>query len=255
MSEKLIKLNDKITMHDKLAIDDLRSGRFGDTLINMFVEDEDGIVLKKYKNLIVLRGRTFALEKLYNSEIDDSLYGGTYKKNLNRKICLFKVGQGGADIAATPFNPVLPVFSDEDLTTPVPFVIVDPDKMAVQEKADNPSIFASALTGELATKYFNPVQTDVNGTTVSSYYLKTFEAEPEWFIDKVNNEVYKKIILKLDVFDVRERYINELGLYIAEYDSVNKVYKDVEMISRLTFDTESMSSLTKTIKFEYYTYA
>jgi hypothetical protein len=214
------------------------------------MKDEDGNIILEKDNLIVLRGRTFALEQLFNDPIVPE---SNYRMNLNRKICLFMMGSGGADVQASPFNPYTPKFSNEALGNREPFIILDPNKLSDPEKANNPS-YVEAMNPELSDMYFDGVP-DADDPSVVRYYAKKFETEPTWEIDKLNDEVYKKILLRVSPMDLRYKFINELCLCFAEYDAVTNTYKDIELFSRITFDTESLNNLTKQIIVEYYVYA
>ncbi|ALN97997.1 hypothetical protein Bp8pS_318 [Bacillus phage vB_BpuM-BpSp] len=243
--EKVINFEDAMNIAEEIDQKQSRKGLRG--RVNVY-DDLGNLILQK-DNLIVMRGRTFALEKLFNSPIDAEESG--YKVNMNRTISLFKIGSGGADLASTPFQPFTPVYSDEDLSQPVPFVVQDPKKNEDPEKENNPSI-VEALSEEQSKKYYIP-NVKEDGTT--EFYGKVFESQPQWVFNKETNEVYKKITLKVNIDEARGFYINELGLVIAEYDEENNTFDDSELFSRITFDSESLTSLTKTLLFEYLIFA
>ncbi|WCS68388.1 hypothetical protein Goe21_02790 [Bacillus phage vB_BsuM-Goe21] len=244
MTEKL-KFNDGINIGDKTSQPSSGMGLKG----KVKVMDEFGNTILEKDNLIVLRGRTYALERLFGKPIDAEASG--YRVNLNRSICLFKVGSGGADIESAPFQPFAPLYSDEDLAKPVPFVVQDPAKHETPEKENNPSIIEE-LSEEQRKRYYLP---EVRSDGTTEYYGKVFEVEPQWVFSKENNEVYQKIMLKINADETRGYLINELGLVFAEYDEANNTYKDTELFSRVTFDSESLTSLTKTVLIEYLIYA
>jgi hypothetical protein len=248
--EKLLTFQDAIIMADKIGQPASRTGLKGRVRIHEIMDDFGNTVLKQEKdNLIVMRGRTYALEQLFNDPIDPTTSG--YKVNMNRTICLFKVGSGGADVNSAPFQPFTPLYSDEDLAIPVPFVTEDANKYADQDKTNNPSII-EVMNAEQEKKYYNPI-IRANGTT--EYYSKVFEVKPQWVFNKATNEVYKKIMLKVNANEARGYMVNELGLLIGEYDTTNNVYNDTELFSRVTFDTESLTSLTKSLLIEYLIFA
>jgi hypothetical protein len=249
-NEVPLNFEDALQMADKINQPASRTGLRGKIKIHEVIDDFGNTVLRREKdNLIVMRGRTYALEQLFNDPIDASISG--YKVNMNRTICLFKVGSGGADVESSPFQPFTPLYSDEDLALSVPFVIEDPNKYDTPEKQNNPSIIELMSSAQKA-KYALPVSRS-NGST--EYYGKVFEVKPQWVFNKETNEVYKKIMLKIDANEVRGYLLNELGLVMAEYDEVNKVYRDSELFSRVTFDSESLTSLTKTLLIEYLVFA
>lgn len=244
-NEKYLKFEDALTLADKIGQPTLRTGIRG----KIRIKDEFGNIVLEKDNLVVLRGRTYALETLFKDPIDPTVSG--YKVNMNRSIVLFKIGSGGADIKSTPFQPFTPLYSDEDLAIPVPFVVEDPKKYETPEKENNPSIIES-MNDKQKHKYYLPSIRN-NGTT--EYYGKVFEVKPQWVFNKETNEVYKKIMLKVDSNEARGYLVNELGLVFAEYDAKNNLYKDAELFSRVTFDSESLTSLTKGMIVEYLVFA
>jgi len=248
--EVAITFKESLRLADKIEQPYSRMGFRGRVRIHEIVDEFGNTVLKQEKdNLIVLRGRTFALEKLFDDPIDPTASG--YKVNLNRTICLFGIGACGADVESAPFQPFTPIYSDESLAIPVSFVTEDSTKYADQDKSNNPSIIES-MSSEQKHIYYNPIIRD-NGST--EYFSKIFEVNPQWIFNKTTNEVYKKIMLKLASNEARGYMINELGLQIAQYDSINNVYSDTELFSRVTFDTESLTSLTKALLIEYQVFA
>jgi hypothetical protein len=246
MEEKILSFTDAINMAETTERSTSYVGLKGRVRLRDGVTGE--LILEK-DNLIVLRGRTYALEQLFNDPIDPTASG--YKVNMNRTIGLFKIGSGGADVQSSPFQPFTPLYKDEDMAIPVPFVIQDPDKYATAEKENNPSIIENLSTAQKKKYYLPTVKS--NGTT--EYFGKVFEVAPQWVFNKTTNEVYKKIMLKIDANEARGYMVNELGLVIAQYDATNNVWKDAELFSRVTFDTESLTSLTKSLLVEYLIFA
>jgi len=214
-----------------------------------FINPDTGETIFEKENLIVLRGRTFALEKLFGVPIT----GSPYIQNLNRSVALFKIGKGGTP-EGDPFNPIVPEYFHTSLSDEVPFITVDPNKLTSGdiEKASNPSI-VTELSIDQQHKYYMPV-VDTLDPEVTHYYGKNFE-DAEWVFDEVNNEVYRELSLFISAIDARGKYINELGLFIAEYDEVNNEYLNLELFSKLTFDTEPLSNNTKSILIQYRIYA
>jgi hypothetical protein len=248
--EKILSFEDAIIMADKVGQPSSRMGLKGRVRIHEIVDDFGNTVLKQEKdNLIVLRGRTFALEKLFNDPIDPTISG--YQVNMDRTICLFGIGAGGADIESAPFQPFTPLYSDENLAIPVPFVIEDSTKYSDQDKTNNPS-FIETMTAEQRATYFSPI---IRSNGATEYFSKVFEVKPQWVFNKTTNEVYKKIMLKLDKNEARGYMVNELGLQIAWMNPKNSLYEDIELFSRVTFDTESLTSLTKSLLIEYLIFA
>jgi len=215
----------------------------------IFRDGVTGKVLLEKDNEIVLRGRTFALEMLFRAPIT----GSPYIQNLDRKVCLFQIGTGGAP-ENDVFQPFVPQYTDMGVSNAVPFLSVDPNKLTSgdPEKASNPSI-VTELSPEQALKYYLPV-VDPLDPQVTHYLGKVFGGA-EWVFDMGNNEVYRKLSLFISSIDARNRFINELSLMIAYYDDVANEYTQVEGFSRLCFDTESLSNLSKSILIDYLIYA
>lgn len=181
-------------------------------------------------NIIVQRGRTFSLEKLFGDVVPAQY---NYTQNIDRTINLFRVGSGGAP-AADPFNPTPPAATDEDLSIKAPFRIVDPN---------DPSTF---LTASEEGIYFQPeVQPD--GRTF--YFSKAFDAVPTWIVNKAENRIYRSIQLTIDPKDVRGFGINELGLCISDSN-----HENIELFSRFTTETIPFFGNTGMV-FEYLVYA
>jgi hypothetical protein len=213
----------------------------------VIMRDENGKVLLEKDNEIVLRGRTFALEKLFGAVIT----GSTYIQNLERSIALFKIGAAGAP-NGDPFNPFVPEFSDMDVAEQVPFITVDPNKFSDPEKASNKSI-VTELSDVQELKYYIAT-VDPLDPAVTHYYGKTFE-NSQWHINQAGNEVYRELTLLISDTDCRGAKINELCLMLAYYDTPGNTFSQIEAFSRICFDTESFSNLSKTCTISYLIYA
>lgn len=207
-----------------------------------------GKVLLVKKNLVVLRGRTFALENLFDMDLDET-FPPDYAINRARKICLFKVGRGGT-LPDDPFNPIVVQPLERDLADPAPFRTLVPG-------------LGDAFVGEEGDRYFgeNIIVGGPDGD-VMEYYFKRINVStsfnPEWEYDQQTNTVAVKMVLKLDDNDTEGMLINELGMFAAEMGvetGTGKVtFKDPEMVSRITFDTEAMKG-NKEILIDYYIFA
>ena len=188
--------------------------------------DTGRVLINRRKNIITHRGRTFALEKLYEDANDLSTYS---IKNFNRTINLFSVGDGGCPLG-DPFSPIIPSALDLRLANKVPFQ----NKAAGDNSVD-------------VAKY--PVTPLIESGRDLYYYKKFNILDPEWFIDRPTNTVYKKLDLLVDVTDCRNESVNELGLFFS-----TSTFTQPEMYSRVTFPTESITG-SKRILIEYYTFA
>lgn len=270
--EDFLKYNDKALFRGKVIIKDLETGK---------VKEDD--------NLIVLRTRLFALQQLFKPEDQAEVEADAgYITNNNRKVCLFKIGMGGADIQSTALQPFVPKFSDEDLAKPIPFVITSPDKYIDPELEANPSIFTpdkKEFTKKMRETY-HCEESNIDDTV--QYFAKTFDDNSFKIVfNKDSNTLYAHMTLSIDAIDSRGYSMNELGLLLAEeryfpinpdtlerlpegrsisYDEFKvldeslkegyiKGYIDAELVSRITFDTISLRSLAKKLLIEYRIYA
>jgi len=245
---KNLKFSEKSLLTDKFDISNITPTSFLRGRVVM--RDEKGNIFLEKDNMIVLRGRTFALEHLFKDPISAS---SGYTQDLDRKICLFKIGDGGADVETAPFDPFVPSYQNLDLSNPVPFITVDPNKNADPIKQANPSIVTELAPGDELIYYDKVV--DGGDPAVFHYYGKVFDTAPEWTFNEAGNEVYKKVTLRINTKDARNQYVNELGLFFASLDTGGNVYENIEIFSRICFDTESLTNLTKQIVIEYFIYA
>lgn len=271
---KVIHKEDRITLEDKLKKQGLRG--------HVKVKDKaTGKLLVEKDNIITLRTRLFVLKNLFGEDlVNDESQG--YINNPRRKICLFKIGQGGADIESSPFQPFIPKFSDEDLAKPVPFVSVSPDKNLDPDLEANPSIRESLTEDEEKIYHLPYHRPDMS----VSYYAKKFDSSSlKIAFNKDSNELYAHLTLSINPNEARGYYINEFGLVLAEevyfkldskgntidnerisleaYAKLNEEqkkqykygYADCELCSRVTMDTISLSSLSAGLEIEYLVYA
>jgi len=211
-----------------------------------------GQVLFRKKNLIVLRGRTFALEALFADGIET--FGGPgYVSDITRKLCSFYIGSGGAP-GGDPFNPYVPSPTDLALGTAIPFRLHD----TAQSGSGNPLLFIPNIDignyGGAASVVGQPTQT--------KYFLKHFDVrDPVWVWSSGSNEVYKKVQLSINAFDARtgvSNIVSELALVMGRINGLDvnqgQIFTNPEIFSRITFATEFMSA-DKSLAIEYRVYA
>jgi hypothetical protein len=226
----------------KLADGILSKDRFGISIGGRVVikDEQTGEVLCSKDNLIVLRGRTFLLEKLFNVGINDTdLNTQVYRNNLNRRVCLFQIGQGGTP-NGVPFVPIDVANLEMGLTSPVPFRVIDNTSIATK----NATTFSPSELG----KYYGK---KVVGTS-EEYYYKEFETQGQcatdadeynlngkWSLKKDEDDpiIYRLLTLRISDRDLRFAptasmieenktntsylanyvpYVNELALFFAE---------------------------------------
>ena len=224
---------------------------------HVIVKDADtGEILVDKDNLVLMRTRVWLFEQLFKIDAPASL---NYTKDNSRSIALFSIGSGGADINANPFAPFVPKFSDIELGQRIPFVTVDPDKANNAESQANPSI-VSSLTSAQRNIYYMPVSNS-DGTT--PYYAKRFKgataANPfgssgKWVIDNYSGKVAFSLSMNIDKSEARGNVINEIGLWMATYNSSANTFTNPFLATRICFDTDSLSSLNKNIEIEYLMY-
>lgn len=270
-----------INLDDKLDINDLkdalsqRNSQFLRGEAEFY--NEHGDLLFKRSNLIVLPGKVFALEKLFNvkckTDIPDlkeqlnipastPITANEDKGPLQKKaVCLFGVGMGGS---SNQFGDVIkPNFSDTNLYNMVPFRYVP---------------LANDLTPTEKKKYFFRVETQDD---MVAYFLKKFDKTPSIEIKRLGTDidadisikdeefdVYVEMELKIDVEDIRE-YFNAIGEgHLARYNEICLVYgvqpdvpgqdyvdyEQLELFSKLTFNNEALDSVSKELRIIYRVY-
>jgi hypothetical protein len=241
---KLIIKDDTLEslLHDEFVTHHDRSTLKGIVVI----KDPEGKVLFRKKNLVVLRGRVFALEKVFNFPIDPELASfqevPNYKENLNRQICLFGIGTGGAS-GNTVFEPITTDAHNEELYDPAPFRTFSTGGIdGLSEYEISNSIYTREVLDE-----------DLN---LTHYYLKRINTNngfvPEWNFDYVTNMSSIKNTLEIESHDFVDRVINEFGLYIAELDT--GVFSDIELFSHVTIPSQPLQMLNNFI-IEYYLFS
>jgi len=217
------------------------------------------VCFQKRANLIVLRGRTFALEKLFNDTINTfGVTGGIvpYTSDLDRQVIAFGVGKGGAP-ASDPFAPyaVPPTGANGvALAQPVPFRFHD----TTQGATGDPLSYIQP--GDIIN--YGGVQASVASPTQFNYYMKHFDSlDPVWMFDEVANTVYKQITMSITANDCRtatSNWISELCLYFSKASGVDPqggvAFTNPEMFSRITFPTEFLSA-NKALEVVYNVYA
>jgi len=213
------------------------------------VDDVSGEVVLEKDNLVVLRGRTFALEKMFNKE--NEIEGYNKAGLASKRICLWKAGCGGC-VTGQHFN-VLPVNPDcTSLDGEIPFI-------AVKSGTPRPE------------GYYGEVSRD----GYDYYFAKTFE-DMTWHTGTNENghmdEVALKITLKITDSDFktsmgydengnvtfsRDTFINEIALCIAnpvKTDTIDRM-DHIELATRLNFESEPYFSNLKSATIYYYIYA
>ena len=258
--ETVIQLEDVARLVDEGANANITAEELRGGIVDMYAEGENGALIpifQKRKNIIVLRGRTFGLEKLFGVTIGtagvDS--GIPYKSDLNRTILAFGVGNNGAP-ASAPFSPHAPVpngVNGQQLSNQIPFRYHDDASL----NSGNPALF---IPREEIGVYGGATPI-TNSTTKFNYYYKRFQNDGEWYFNATENTVYRKLTLRLSPDDCRTaaaNYVNELSLFIGRArgnDARGGIqYENMELFSRVTFPTEFLS-LGKALTWEYRVYA
>lgn len=234
-----IQLKDRVDINDNFKM----KGHviFRDPLTNEITYEKD--------NLITLRSRAFILELLFGAVASAD---NGYVNNKNRTVCLFKIGEGGADIYASPFQAIAPKYNAEDLFKPLPFVIEDPNKNLDPKKRANPS-FVEKLNDEQKQKYYLPKEYPDGSLR---YFGKRFEPDSQRLkVNKATGEVYMHLTLKIEPDEARGFIYNELGLVLAQYNEDSNTYTDAELFSMLTIDSDALKSLKRGVIIEYLVYA
>ena len=224
------------------------------------MRDSDGrVVFERRHNLIVLRGRTFALELLFGSAIGtNGVTGGVlpYISDLARTVLAFGVGRGGAP-SSDPFSPYAPPPTGANgvaLASPVPFRLHD---TATAGDGDPTTFIPTAEIGN-----YGGGQAVAGQPTQTMYFMKSFDSAPAWFFDEVNNTVYQQLALTVTQDDCRttsSNQLSELCLYFARrnpaLDPNGAVsFVNAEMLSRITYPTEFLAA-SKSLQITYKIYA
>lgn len=218
----------------------------------VIIDDLSGEVVLDKNNLVLLRGRTFALEKMFG--ITNELgYGYNTANFIDKKICLFKVGNGGC-VEGQPFNiDNTQIYPDaRTLTNAIPFRLQIP--------------------GENKPEGYYDLQPLNDGTGNEGYFAKTFE-KIEWVKSDITaDEVGLKLTLKINeddfktikdtdengiVYYKRATYLNEIGLCIANpvKNDTTDVMKNIELCTKLAFESEPYYNQLKSSTILYYIYA
>lgn len=199
------------------------------------VFDKHGNKILTRNNLVVLRGRAFILEKLFEDDgvknEYDVVYDSSEKRPKSRRPCLFTIGTGGAQSTGASSvvspSPFLPSYTDLGMTAPVPFI---------------------KGAGQGGNTYFDPKG--------DSYYAKVFDSVT-WGYNEASNEVFKKITLSINANEARGYTINELGLLIGKptySDSNITSVENLDLMTRVTFTGIPLTG-SDTFTINYYLYA
>jgi hypothetical protein len=319
---RILKCSDSLnaTMRDEADICQNKYPSIGGLVL---VKNRRGDVLLRKNNLVVFRGRLFALEKIFgqpfntpfsfmpnrnagnergsNPETISSLTNGVNIGNdlrnlLNRKVCLFSIGEGGVATNAW-FSPS----------------VVPPTSTALTQRI---AFCDTASSDYLVNTNFYHAEELAEGAESSKCYYKRLNTKdagdnflPHWVFDTTTNTLAMMTTLHINESylsnpsDGQIKRINELALYMANesenYTQLtpnvsgigdytvgttipNDVYilddgvytavygeftegvtyfkkgpstfTDIEMFSRITFDTESLYA-NKELIIEYYIFA
>lgn len=281
---KVLELKENSNMIDEASIAQyMKNNKLG-TLKRGHVKmyTDNGECILEQDNLIVLRGRTFTLEKIFDCPSQDFIDPSYKTDNLaNRKVGLFMVGDDGCQ-EGSPFVIKPDILSNtKSLGNPIPFRLKEEEGFAGEEQY---ALIQEYQEGMSATEEIEVEDVDAEGNTVvrkelleikpKAYYAKKFkilkwgksELDKEKGID-IEDEVYIKLELKIesedfrtikdydangDLITKRATSISELGLCITD-----DKYSDesIELFSKINFPSEPMSNSSKTLTIHYYIYA
>ena len=254
--KKHLQAEEAFNLSDSPASSHSQVGIHGKVTIK---DDQDNIILEK-ENLVTQATRVWLFEQLFKTNAS-SLMPSKYKYHHDdsRQICLLSVGSGGSDLNANAFTPYVPVFSDVDLGQKVPFIIVDQDKYNDNTAKANPSI-VDKLTAEQTKLYYLPKQ-NPDGTI---YYYgkrpdgytdsKPYGTSRGFNIDTITGDVSFTITFSINRNECRGNVINEIGLWLGKYNAGANRYDNLNLATRLCFDPESLTSLTKELTIDYTLY-
>lgn len=250
-----------IDLHEKcLSFKDVMDINKKGTLLRgrvVIVDDASGEVVLDKDNLIVMRTRVFALEKMFN-KVNTLNAGYNVTNNNTKEICLFKAGKGGT-IEGQPFN-VIPVIPTDGRTLgqEIPFRL--------------------HIEGQPAPEGYYDLRDLGDGTGIKGYFAKTFESVewgrniPEGTYSEGMDEVFVKLTLKIteddfktiemvdengDLTYTRSTFLNEIGLCIANpvKNDISDRMDNIELASRICFESEPYFNNTKSSTIYYYVYS
>lgn len=288
MSNSSLILDDKIKTFDEKSIERKKKG-FKTQII---CKDQFGNVLFEKTNTTLAAGSSFVLQKLFNIPEDSSdritlnsilsinTTGGPTVPldgpDKLKTVCLFAVGIGGASLT---FGDIIPPASREnDLFEMIPIRYVDAANDLTGE--DLSTYFMRKVISNKVCYYCKAFETDpilvqknADGTDFipSADDNITPTASGDSYITKTAVETYVECSLKISSDDIREWFqagdginmsrVNEIALYYgiqATKGAVSpagyKDYYDVQAFSKLTFDSEPLSDLSKVLNITYRIY-
>ena len=229
------------------------------------IMDQFGNLLQSKSNIILLGGRRFTLEKLFNVQIpnkrvtlnslfhvneSESADAVTFNAPLREKsVCLFGVGRGGSTLTFGDVN--VPAEKEFNLYDMVPLRYVSIANDLSDAEKENYYLRVFYKNGEIVSDYAN--------ADYIAYYLKRFETKPslvikigeseyipnlefdnlptDWdeLVERKDVDMYIQLQLKLTSEDIREFYIatesienariNELGVYLG-YQPEHNLWTD-----------------------------
>jgi hypothetical protein len=266
-------------LNDCLENNGQKVGQFLKGMVEI-VDDSTGEVVLRKHNIILLRGRTFALEKMFggftagdNANLayptdKDGVHPYNVDNFSTKEIALFTCGNGGC-VENRPFDINSEIIKPNryDLVNAVPFRIYD----GVNSLASEGYYNVKPIAGQF----------DNDGNQMYGYFSKKYYSK-EWvtklpdesfLID--NDEVAIKLTLKLTEDDFKTQldfndngtvvykrgtFINELGLQIANpiTNSATGIYgnmENIELCTYFNFESEAYYNSSKSSTINYYIYA
>jgi len=285
-----------IDLFERLTLKDKRDENSKKPVVGLHgeveIRNQFGRVLQKKSNIILLGGRRFTLEKLFNVEaprnkrveIDNDIYNLDHPSEIDpnvpgpvqaRCVCLWGVGIGGS---GDTFGSVkVPTEKEYNVYEQIPFRYVSSSGSADAEVKETKKYYLRVPSGD--------------GEHIS-YYAKRFEGtvslvikdgeqeyipnipgdnqplDYEELINRTDVECYVSMELKLSAEDVREWFIeqnnsidqariNEICLYIAFPTETSDEWSDftsIEAFSKLCFNNESLDDESKELNITYKIY-
>jgi hypothetical protein len=231
----------QLSFEEQMMFRDIRPDRLKSKLQGIVVvkDAEDGKILQVKPNLVVRDGREMTLRKVFN--LPGAVPGESESALGSKSVLLFGIGTGGTP-NNDPFNPFQPTPSDHDLSSAISF---------------RTSSNADPLPDADALKYSDG--RSVSGGNIEWYKKLFSNGHGEITVDPVADMVYNKLSLQISPQDARDKFVNELALYWAQYNAsaldMNSKFSNYFMFSRITFLTEPLPSTTnKALDIDYYVY-
>lgn len=256
-------LTDMLSYKESLLFKKSKTGLRGE--VEFIVNNK---TIFKKRNIVLLRGRVFILEKLFNficrdiSNYNTALKEFEIKNNMtfknqpeDRIVAVFSCGIGGCNLLYGSVNK--PTFEELNLKQPIPFLITNPDE---------------ELTPEEQKKYVGKkviYDNETNEALYNTYNYKRFNSVIPKIggVSGISDEAYVELEIKIEHRDFKSFFemddtpyvkagprINEIMLSFGIWNSSINDLDFIEPFSKLSFNNYPLDGDEDDIKFLYRIY-